>query len=129
VYRFFQLRAVSLPSAFEQAIQETEVKKQDIQTAQAEYDNQEVQMKTAVLQTQQQAKSIALQANATAQSTLLNMQAYVEQFKLTQKLQAETFAPLYQKLQNNESLLLEYMRARTLRDHPDHLSIVSVPTP
>jgi len=126
---FFQLRAVSLPKEFEEAIQETEVKKQDIQTAQAEYDVREVQMKTQILQAQQQAKSIAYVANATAQSTLLNMQAYVQQFKLTQKLQAETFVPIYQKLASNETLLLEYMRTRALRDHPDHLSIVSMPSP
>merc|ERR1712048_909960 len=65
---FFQLRSVSLPSDFESAIQATEVKKQDIQTATAEMDNQQVQMQTQVLQAQQQAKSIALQANATATS-------------------------------------------------------------
>lgn len=126
---FFQLRAVSLPAAFEKAIQETEVKKQDIQTAQAEKDNQEVQMTTKVLQAEQEALSIGLAANATAQSTILQMDAYVEQFALSQRLQAETFAPLFDKLQKNESLLLEYMRARAMRDHPDHLSIVSIPSP
>ena len=33
---FFQLRSVELPTAFEVAIQDTEVKKQDIQKATAE---------------------------------------------------------------------------------------------
>lgn len=123
---FFQLRSVSLPPDFEHAIQQTEVKKQDIQTASAEKDTQEVQMKTKVLQAQQQALAIALAANATAQSINLNMNAYVAQFSLAQKLQAESFAPLYKKLQENETLLLQYMETRALRDHPDHLSVVSL---
>lgn len=125
---FYQLRAVTLPQEFENAIQDTEVKKQDIQTATAEKDNQEVQMETKVLQAKQQAQAIALAANATAQSTILNMDAYVQQFNLAQALQAEALKPIYDKLDKNETLLLEYMNARTLRDHPDHLSVVSVPT-
>lgn len=124
---FFQLRSVSLPALFEEAIQETEVKKQDINTAAAEKQNMEVQMMTQVLQAQQQALSIGLQANATAQSTILNVEAYVQQFALSQELQAHSFVPLYQKLGNNESVLLEYLRYRALRDHPEHLSIVSIP--
>lgn len=123
---FFQLRSVSLPDAFDQAIQETEVKKQDIQTATAELSNQEVQMQTKVLQAQQQAKAIALEANATAQSILLNMDAFVQQFNLAQSLQASSLKPIYEKLGKNETLLMEYMRARALRDHPAHLSVVSM---
>lgn len=123
---YFQLRSVSLPSEFEQAIQETEVANQDIQTASAERENTEVQMVTKVLQAQQQAMAIGLAANATAQSTMLNMEAYVGQFKLAQSLQAQSFSQLYGKLGNNETLLLEYMRTRAMRDHPDHLTVVSM---
>eukprot|EP00931_Biecheleriopsis_adriatica_P061553 TRINITY_DN37011_c0_g1_i1.p1 TRINITY_DN37011_c0_g1~~TRINITY_DN37011_c0_g1_i1.p1 ORF type:complete len:306 (+),score=77.07 TRINITY_DN37011_c0_g1_i1:72-989(+) len=123
---FFQLRSVSLPPSFEKAIQETEVQKQDIQTASAEKGNQEVQMQTKVLQAQQQAHAIELAANASAQSVLLDAEAYVAQFKLTQQLQAESFKSLYEKLGNNETLLLDYMRARAMRDHPDHLSVVGM---
>lgn len=123
---FFQLRSVSLPPEFEQAIQQTEVKKQDIQTAQAEKDNMQVQMETKVLQAQQQAMAIALAANATAQSTMLNMEAYVKQFGLAQRLQAQSFAPIHDKLKKNDTLLMDYMRARAMRDHPDHNSVVSI---
>lgn len=125
---YFQLRSVGLPADFEKAIQDTEVANQDIQTAHAERDNQEVQQMTKVLQAQQQALSIGLAANASAQTTLLNMDAYVEQFKLAQSLQAESFKDVYQKLGNDEALLLEYMRTRAMRDHPDHLTVVSMPS-
>merc|ERR1711879_367204 len=86
---FFQLRSVNLPNSFETAIQDTEVANQDIQTAHAEKENKEVEMQTQVLQAQQQALSIGLAANASAQTVLLNVDAYVKQFKLSQQVQAE----------------------------------------
>lgn len=123
---FFQLRAVSLPQKFEDAIQVTEVQKQDIETAAREQKNVNVTMQTKVLQAEQHAQAIALAANASAQGILLHAEAYVQQFNVSQRLQAESFKPLYEKLGNNESLLLDYLRARAMRDHPDHLSIVGM---
>jgi regulator of protease activity HflC (stomatin/prohibitin superfamily) len=124
---YFQLRKTSLPHDFETAIQDTEVKRQDIQTAMAEKQNQEVQMQTKVLQAQQQAQEIAFNANATAQSTLAFVDAYVRQFKLSQELQAEGFKPIKDKL--GEDQLLDYMRMRAIRDHPDQLSVVNIMKP
>lgn len=46
---FFQLRSVDLPDKFENAIQLTEVKKQDIQKAQAEKNKVEVELETRKL--------------------------------------------------------------------------------
>ena len=43
---FFQLRSVELPTAFEVAIQDTEVKKQDIQKATAEKQKQVIMFET-----------------------------------------------------------------------------------
>jgi len=126
---FFQLRSVSLPSEFEQAIQDTEVKVQDIQTANAEFQTRGVEMDTKILQAQQTAAQLNINADATSQQTILDAQAYVGQFGLSQSLQADSFKPLFEKLGGNESLLLEYMRMRALREHPDHLSIVRVTDP
>eukprot|EP00812_Abedinium_dasypus_P009581 NODE_3263_length_809_cov_393.672414.p1 GENE.NODE_3263_length_809_cov_393.672414~~NODE_3263_length_809_cov_393.672414.p1 ORF type:complete len:233 (+),score=87.18 NODE_3263_length_809_cov_393.672414:3-701(+) len=123
---FFQLRSVSLPSAFEEAIQLTEVKKQDIRTAMAERDIKEVAMTTQVLQAQQEALAIGFKANATAQAKLLNMEAFVQQYNLAQRLQAESFAGLKQKLGDDEMKLLEYMRTRAMRDHPQSNTVVSL---
>lgn len=124
---FFQLRAVSLPQKFEDAIQITEVQKQDIETAHREQKNVNVTMQTKVLQAEQHAQAIALAANASAQGIILHAEAYVAQFGISQRLQAESFKSLYDKLGNNESRLLEYMRVRAMRDHPDHLSVVGMP--
>lgn len=45
---FFQLRSISLPDAFEQEIQNTEVKGQDIHTANSELLREQVKFKTNV---------------------------------------------------------------------------------
>mmetsp|Transcript_100130 Transcript_100130/g.254677 ORF Transcript_100130/g.254677 Transcript_100130/m.254677 type:complete len:317 (-) Transcript_100130:80-1030(-) len=127
---FFQLRSVELPAPFEKAIQETEIKKQDIQTAMAERENQEVVMATKVLQAQQKALEIALQANATGQETLLQAEAYVKQFELNQRLQAKSFQPIFNEyLEKKEDVFMDYLQVRTLRNHPAAQSVVNVGAP
>merc|ERR1712224_487204 len=116
---FFQLRSVDLPQQFSDAIVDTEVAKQDIITAQQEKDNMDVTMETQILQAQQQANAIWFNANATAQSTLLYMQAWTKQYNITQSLQAQSLKPLMETVNKNETLLLEYMQTRVMRDHPD----------
>lgn len=122
----FQLRKVVLPTAFEQAIQFTEVQRQDIRTAEAEELTQRVAGETLVRQAEQEAQSIVLRAEADAQTILLNNEAYVEQFNLTQSLQAQGFKTIYESLGSSEDQLLEYMRMRALRDHPASNSIISI---
>lgn len=126
---YFQLRSVELPPPFEKAIQDTEVKKQDIQTAEAEKENQEVTMETKVLQAQQKALEIALQANATGQQILLDAHAYVAQFELAQQLQAKSYKPIYEEYLKDEKTFMDYMQVRTLRNHPDTHSVVNLQRP
>lgn len=122
----FQLKSVSLPSRFETAIQETEVQNQDIQTAQAERLNKEVSAVTEVLKAQKTANRIEINAQGSAETIKLNVAAYVQQYNLSQWLQAESFVPLYEKLGSDEALLLEYLNIRALRDHPSAKSVINV---
>lgn len=46
--QFLQLRSVDLPEAFEQSIQESEVKKQDIKKAEAELNKVKIEMDTII---------------------------------------------------------------------------------
>merc|ERR1712087_435180 len=100
----------------------------DIETADAEWDVAEEEMRTQYLQAYQETRSIALQADAVAEGILLNARAFADQFKYSQKLQAESFGHLHNRLGKDEALLLEYMQVRALRDHPNHRSVISVPT-
>merc|ERR1740121_451203 len=122
----FQLNGVSLPAPFESEIANTEVQKQDIRTAEAERFAKEVQGETQVKQAEQQYEAIILAAQASAETVRLNNDAYVEQFNITQRLQAEGFVAIYENLGSSEEQLLEYMRMRALRDHPAWNSIISI---
>lgn len=130
----FQLRKVILPAAFETQIETTEVKKQDIDVAKAEVEAKRTEGQTWVLQAQQEYQSRIFTAQAAAETITLNNQAYVQQFNLTQMLQAQGFETIYLNLgvegdaAQSEANLLEYMRMRALRDHTPANSIISVPT-
>jgi len=123
----FQLRSVSLPSVYEAAIQATEVAKQDFQKAEQERPNREVVGQTTRQVAIQTAQTIGLQANATAETIYIDNKAYIEQFNLTQKLQAQGFSGIYASLNQSEADLLEYMDVRALRDHPSSRSVISIP--
>lgn len=125
---FFQLRSVSLPRDFEVAIQTTEVKKQDIKTAEAERGNRKIAGQTMVKQAEQESQAILYRADAAATTIQLNVDAYVEQFNISQGLQATAFAELYKTLGSDEARLLEYMDVRALRDHPSAGSVISLKT-
>lgn len=124
---FFQLRSVGLPKEFDDAIRTTEMAAQDCHTASAEMDTMGVSMETQVLKAQQSAVQIELGANGTAQQTLLMVQAYVDQFKLTQDLQAEAFVSIFEELDKDETRFLDYLSVRAMRDHPAALTVVSMP--
>jgi regulator of protease activity HflC (stomatin/prohibitin superfamily) len=121
-----QLTTVSLPTAFQDAIQATEVAKQDKETAEAERKNQEVEALTRALKAQRDARQVVINAEADATTIKLNTETYVKQFALSQQLQAEGFLPLYEKLGRNESLLLQYLDVRALRDHASANTVVNI---
>lgn len=115
---FFQLRTVHLPEAFETAIQETQVKQQDIQVATAQQNGNRVQYQTLVLQAEQDVKVLLNQAEAEASAILAQNEAYVRQFNLSQGLQVEAMKHLQMTTKWNAEQLLEYMRIKAVRDHP-----------
>lgn len=121
----FQLRAVGLPTEYDNEIRKTEVKKQDILTATAEYNKSEIDQKTNVTKAHNDSQAILLRSNATAQGKLLDMNAYVKQFTLNQRLQAESSVDI-QKHFGQEKQFLEYLRTRVVRDHPEANSIVAL---
>lgn len=125
---FFQLRSVSLPQYFEVAIQTTEVKKQDIKTAEAERFHKQVSGETIVFVAHYVALQIDRSAEAQARTIELDVDAYAEAFAISQGLQSTAFAEVYKALDKNETSLIEYMNVRALNLHPDEKSIVNVKT-
>lgn len=127
--KFFQLRSVSLPTLFETAIQNTTVRQQDILTAKAEAQHNEVSGATTVFVATERAKAIGQAAVAAATTVQLFVDAYVEAFNLSQGLQSTAFAGLHETLGKNQESLVEYMVVRALSQHPPEKSIVNIQMP
>lgn len=111
--QFLQLiRNVDLPALFEQAIQESEVKKQEIQKATAELNKITVEVDTLV-------KSAFIQKNVTvniaegeAESIIKQNDANVLSFTKKQTSQTEAYSKLKKNLNMNNSELLKFIKAK-----------------
>lgn len=121
---FFQLRTVHLPSQFEDAIRETQVKQQEIQIAQLEQKTNSVTFQTQVLQAQQKVHVLQNQAEAEAASITAANVAFCKQYLVTQQLQAESLMKLKQAAGWNPDQLLSYLRIRAVREHPSEKTTI-----
>jgi len=122
--RFLQLRTVHLPTEFEESLRTTQIKTQDILTARQEQQAQIVSFKTLVIQAQQQAKVVTIQARAEAQSVLVKNTAFCEQYRYTQGVTIKGYKEIMSNASWNRTSLLSYMRIRALRYHPSDKSII-----
>lgn len=125
----FQLRTVDLPKLFEDAIQETEVKKQDVRVAEAEQNSTRVSLQTQLMQAQRRTKVKANKASGFAQSVMLENKADIQQFTATQEKAADSYAAVMGQLDSNQQDLLDYMKVRALRDHPSEKSLIGLNMP
>lgn len=115
---FLQLRTVHLPAEFETAIQDTQVKQQDIQIASAEQSQNRVAYETRVLQAIQAVNVMNNQALAEAQATAAQNEAFCKQYEVTTNLQAEALEQMKTAAKWDNTQLLSYMRLRAMREHP-----------
>lgn len=122
----FQLRSVLLPTDFEEAIQRTEVKKQDVHKAEAERNSTRVSMETELLQATRRTQVKSNSADAYAQSVILANSADISQFNKTQEFAAESYKGVLEALDTKESDLLQYIQSRVLRDHPSAKTTVAL---
>eukprot|EP00386_Alphamonas_edax_P015136 GDKI01046315.1.p1 GENE.GDKI01046315.1~~GDKI01046315.1.p1 ORF type:complete len:321 (-),score=80.82 GDKI01046315.1:309-1229(-) len=123
----FQLKTVSLPAEFESAIKETEVQNQDIRKAQAEQERTRVMLQTQVIQAEKQVEIILSQAKAQAEAIRLDNYAQVEALKILQSLQSESYQSVLDALGGNKDALIDYMKIRAIRDHPESGLTVGIP--
>lgn len=125
----FQLRAVGLPQPFEEAIQETEVMKQDVQVATAEQQSAVVAYQTELMQAKRRIEVVANQGEASAESVLLANGADIAQYTAMQERSADSYAGILKELDSSPTDLLAYMEARTIRDHPSDKTTVGLGLP
>ncbi|CAK0837042.1 unnamed protein product, partial [Prorocentrum cordatum] len=125
----FQLRSVGLPAEFEEAIQETEVMKQDLKVAMMEQNSTRVALQTQLMQAQRRTRVMANRASGQAQSIMLANKADISQYLSTQEKSADSYSGILSSLDSNEKEMLSYMQARVLRDHPGDKTMIGLQVP
>mmetsp|Transcript_25395 Transcript_25395/g.22423 ORF Transcript_25395/g.22423 Transcript_25395/m.22423 type:complete len:206 (+) Transcript_25395:336-953(+) len=121
---FFQLRSVDLPDKFEDAIQATEVKKQDIEKAKAEKNRAIIELQTLQIQAEFQKNITVNLAEGEASAITAQNKADVDSFKLVQEAQSQAYQALKQKLGLSADELLKFVKAKLVRDYnADNLTV------
>ena len=116
---FFQLRSLSLPDAFEQEIENTEVKGQDILKATAERKRDSVKFETNVLVAALAVNATIENAYGIANRTIFEAIAVQSTIKEVTTKQAESFATMKSELGFGTQEILKYLKFNLIRDYSD----------
>ena len=123
---FFQLRDVDLPDKFEEAIQITEVKKQDIQKAQAEQTKMKVEIETRVITAQLNMQVTINLAQGEAEAILSANQGNINGFNATESSSIEGLTKLKQDLGLSNDELTAYIQSQLIRDYTGTSLVVGI---
>jgi len=127
--KFLQLRSVDLPNAFENAIQETEVKKQDINIALAEKKKVQVEVDTLIKAADYQKDVTINIAKGEAKSILQQNDASVESYKKVQDSQTNAYKNLKEKLTLENKDLLNMIKTQQIRDYDGSNLAMAIKSP
>jgi len=114
---FFQLRDVDLPDPFENAIQLSEVKKQDIHKATAERNRTEVELNTKIMQAEYRKQININQAEGDAQGIIQTNKAEVNAFNATEFSTIEGYARIKKEVGLTNAELLVYMKSKIIDNY------------
>jgi len=127
--QFLQLRSVDLPSLFEQAIQESEVKKQDIQKAYAELNKVKVEVDTKI-KTADFQKNVTINiAEGEADALLKQNAASVDSLKQVQNTQTTAYSNLKNNLGLSNQALLNFVKAKLIKTYEGKDMALNIATP
>ena len=114
---FLQLRNVDLPDLFEESIQESEVKKQDIQRAMAEYNKINVEVETRIKSAEYQKEVMIIKAQGEAIGMLKQNEADVESFKKINDAQIEGYKRFKENIGLSNNELFKYIETNIIKDN------------
>lgn len=127
--QFLQLRSVDLPNLFEEAIQESEVKKQDIKKAEAELNKVKVEVDTKIKSANYQ-KSVAINiAEGEASAILQQNAAQVDSLRKIQNAQSDAYKNLKQQLNLTNPELLNYIKTKLVKSYDGNNLALSISSP
>jgi len=114
---FFQLRSLSLPDAFENEIQNTEVKGQDINTANAELLRDTVKFITAVMVADSARNATVEQAYGEGNKTYYQAVAEASTIKDVIEAQAGAYKEMMANLTFTTDDIMTYMKHNLIKDY------------
>ncbi len=127
--QFLQLRSVDLPNLFEEAIQESEVKKQDIKKAEAELNKVRVEVDTKIKSAMFQ-KSVAINiAEGEASAIIQQNAANNEALKKVQDAQSQAYQKLKARLGLTNVDLLSFIKTKVVKNYDGNNLAVSMASP
>lgn len=127
--QFLQLRSVDLPNLFEQSIQQSEVKKQDIQKAQAEQNKVRIEVDTRIKSAEYQKDVIINKAEGEAEAILKQNQANVESLKKVQYTQSIAYSQLKNTLLMSNEELFDFIKSKLVKNYEGDDLAFSLHTP
>jgi len=108
---------VDLPNLFEEAIQESEVKKQDIKKAEAELNKVTVEVDTRIKSAQFQ-KNVSINiAEGDASAMIQQNQASVDSLIQVQNAQSAAYKKLKESLGMNNEDLLSFIKTKVVKNY------------
>ncbi|MCH8906336.1 MAG: hypothetical protein IH840_04530 [Candidatus Heimdallarchaeota archaeon] len=110
----FQLRAVDLPDAFENALERAEVARQEIQIAQFEQASALIRAQTTIFEAAAAANITLIEAAAEADAFLILINAQAEAVNITLAAQTEAYYALAQALNFTSAELLAFLWIQAL---------------
>ena len=114
---FLQLRSVDLPSLFEESIQESEVKKQDILRAKAEQNKIMIEVDTKIKAAEYQKDVIINMAEGEAEAIYKQNKADVESLMKMQETQVNVYKNLKNTLGLDNTKLLNLMKSKLIKGY------------
>lgn len=123
---YFQLKSIDLPDKYEIAIQETEVKRQDIHKAEAEKSKMQIELETKIKQAEIASNININKAQGQASVLLQSNVATAESFYKIQFQQAQALAAVKNALKLTNAGLIQYLRAKILKEYPEDKMIIGL---
>lgn len=123
---YFQLKSIDLPDKYEVAIQETEVKRQDIHKAEAEKMKMQIELETKIKQAEISSNININKAQGQASVLVQSNAATAESFYKIQHEQARALSEVKAALRLTNTGLNQYLRAKLLKEYPEDRMIIGI---
>lgn len=125
----FQLRQIDLPDQFEEAIELTEVAKQEIKIAEYQQQSAVIRANTLILEALAQANISIIEAEAQAEITIIEAQAAADSLNITMTTEGIMLAEIMATVGLNSTQLLTYLWIKAIEEHDSAYLIICENTP